>query len=163
VASRSGDYSRAAELYDAAREQFRAMVSESEIVDTDARIAETLVFQGRSEDAIELATACLERTAAHGGATQDPMLYRIRGYAHAQQGDWAAARADLDRSLAAARSRKARYEVALTLDAIARASQACDGVVDTAARTEADELFESLAVKYIPGVPLEPVAVPAPG
>jgi hypothetical protein len=86
VASRSGDYSRAAELYDAAREQFRAMVSESEIVDTDARIAETLVFQGRSEDAIELATACLERTAAHGGATQDPMLYRIRGYAHAQQG-----------------------------------------------------------------------------
>jgi hypothetical protein len=36
-------------------------------------------------------------------------------------------------------------------------------VVDTAARTEADELFESLAVKYIPGVPLEPVAVPAPG
>ena len=39
---------RAAELYVAAREQFRAMVSESELVDTDARIAEALVFQARS-------------------------------------------------------------------------------------------------------------------
>ena len=161
VASRSGDIALAAELYEAAREQFCAMVSESEIVDTDARIAEALVFQARSEDAIELATGCLERTAAHGGATQDPMLYRIRGYAHAQLGDAATALADLDQSLQAGRSRSARYEVALTLDALARISEAADGAYDDGARTEADELLASLAVVYVPTVPLKALPVAA--
>jgi tetratricopeptide (TPR) repeat protein len=163
VASRSGDFTRSAELYDAAREQFCAMVSESEIVDTDARIAEALVFQGRSEDAIELVTACLERTGAHGGATQDPMLYRIRGYAHAQRGDRDAACNDLGRSLEAGRSRSARYEVALTLDAITRVSEATEGSVDSAARAEADALFALLAVVHVPIVPLDRLAVTAAG
>ena len=150
VASRGGDYERAAQLYDAAREQFRQMVSESELVDTDARIAECLVFQGRSAEAMELAEAALERTAAHGGATQDPMLYRIHGYALAQSGDAAGAERELRRSLETGRARNARYEVAQTLDAIARVS----GGSDRAARAEADELFGALGVVRVPEVPL---------
>lgn len=55
----------------------------------------------------------------------------------------------------AARERKARYEVALTLDAIARLSVHSAGVEDAAAREEADALFASLAVVYVPTVPLE--------
>jgi tetratricopeptide (TPR) repeat protein len=153
VASRSGDFGRAADLYEAAREQFRAMVSEAELVDTDARIAEALAFQGRGEDALELASAALERTAARGGATQDPMLYRIRGFARAQLGDLAEARADLERSLEAGRTRNARYEIALTLDAIARVAE-LEGVADAARRAEADELLAALGVVEVPTVPV---------
>ena len=158
VASRSGDFGRAADLYETAREQFRAMVSEAEIVDTDARIAEALAFQGRSVDALELASAALERTAARGGATQDPMLYRIRGYAHAQLGAAGEALADLERSLEAGRSRNARYEIALTLDAMARVAE-LEGVADAARRAEADELLAALGVVQVPTVPL--AATPA--
>ena len=153
VASRSGDFGRAAELYEAAREQFRAMVSEAELVDTDARIAEALAFQRRSSEAVELASAALERTAARGGATQDPMLYRIRGYAHAQLDALAEARADLERSLDAGRTRNARYEIALTLDAIARVAE-LEGIADAARRAEADELLGALGVVQVPTVPL---------
>ena len=153
VASRSGDFERAAALYDAAREQFRAMVSEAELVDTDARIAEALAFQGRSQEALELAASALERTSAGGGATQDPMLHRIRGYAHAQLGSPAEAQADLRRSLEAGRGRNARYEIALTLDAIARVAE-LEGVADAAIRAEADELLTALGVVLVPTVPL---------
>jgi tetratricopeptide (TPR) repeat protein len=158
VASRSGDFQRAADLYDAAREQFRAMVSEAELVDTDARIAEAMAFQARPLDAIELASAALDRTAVRGGATQDPMLYRIRGYAYAQLGELAKARIDLDRSLQAGRSRNARYEIALTLDAIARVSE-LEGVSDATPRAEADQLLAALGVVQVPTVPLS--ATPA--
>ncbi len=158
VASRSGDFARAGELYDAAREQFRAMVSEAELVDTDARIAEALSFQGRAQEAIELASAALERTAARGGATQDPMLHRIRGYALAQLGRPAEARAALELSLEAGRTRNARYEIALTLDALARVSE-LDGVADAAHRAAADELLATLGVVLVPSVPL--TAMPA--
>jgi class 3 adenylate cyclase/tetratricopeptide (TPR) repeat protein len=153
VASRSGEFERAAELYDAAREQFRAMVSEAELVDTDARIAEALAFQGRSQDALELVASALERTSARGGATQDPMLHRIRGYAHAQMGSQAEAQDDLRRSLEAGRGRNARYEIALTLDAMARVAE-LEGVADAAVRAEADELLTALGVVLVPTVPL---------
>src|SRR5206468_1359162 len=120
VASRSGDFARADELYSAARKQFRASSSENELIDTDARIAEALVFQGEGLPALELTTATLDRSAATGGAMQDPLLRRIRGYAIAQLGDVEAAHTELRYALDEARSRKAQYEAALTLDAIAR-------------------------------------------
>ena len=82
------------------------------------------------------------------------MLHRIRGYALAQLGDVDAARAELERSLEVARARNARYEVALTLDAIARISERT-GSGDAAARAEADELFRTLGVIQIAKVPLD--------
>ena len=48
-----------------------------------------------------------------------------------------------------ARSRNARYEVALTLDAIARVAEA-GGRLDAPARAEADELFAALGVVFVP-------------
>jgi tetratricopeptide (TPR) repeat protein len=160
VASRQGDFERAAELYDAAREQFQALVAESELIDTDARIAEALAFQGRSEDAIELTTACLKRTTAGGGATQDPLLHRVRGYAYAQRAEWEPAERDFNRSLEIAKARNARHEVAHALDAMARVAEARGGS-DPAARAQADELYEALGIVFVPAVPLEIVRVSA--
>jgi class 3 adenylate cyclase/tetratricopeptide (TPR) repeat protein len=154
VASRGGDFPRADELFAAAREQFQRGAGEAELVDTDARIAEALVLQGRCEDAVDLASACLQRTAGGGGATQDPLLHRVRGYAHLQWGDSDSAAADFEESLRQARERHARYEVALTLDAIARVAEH-RGDDDLASRTEADDLFASLGVVFVPTVPLE--------
>jgi class 3 adenylate cyclase/tetratricopeptide (TPR) repeat protein len=154
VASRGGDFPRADELYAAAREQFHRGAGEAELVDTDARIAEALVLQGLCEDAVELASACLRRTAVGGGASQDPLLHRVRGYAHFQWGDGDSALADFEESLRRGRERHARYEVALTLDAIARAAERRGGC-DPASRREADELFASLGVVFVPTVPLD--------
>jgi predicted ATPase/class 3 adenylate cyclase len=160
VASRSGDFERAAELYDQAREQFAALVGESELIDTDTRIAEVLVFQGRSDEAIDLASACLKRTTAEGGAPQDSLLHRLLAYAHAQRGEWQEAEQDLLSSLETARARNARHEVAHTLDATARIAEA-QGSSDTAARAEADALYESLGIVFVPTVPLEQIRLSA--
>jgi len=157
VASRSGDFERAAELYEAAREHFRDGSGESELLDTDARIAEALMFQGRSDEAIEMTSELLGRAGSRGGTLQDALLYRVRAYATAQRGEWAEAQLDLDRSLDAARERNARYEVALTLDAIARVAEA-RGVADDGARREADEIFRSLDVIHVPDVPVRGTA-----
>ena len=118
------------------------------------------MFEARSEEAIELATASLKRTTAVGGATQDPMLYRVHGYAHAQRAEWDDAAGDLRQSLEAARTRNARHEVAHTLDAMARIA-AARGKADDAARAEADDLYKALGVVSVPAVPLEQAAVSA--
>jgi tetratricopeptide (TPR) repeat protein len=159
VAARSGDFETAAELYEVAREHFIHGSGEADLLDIDARIAEALLFQSRSTEVIETTTAMLERIESKGGAIQHPWLYRMRGCAHAQLGKWDDARADLDRSLAIARERHARYELALTLDAIARATELCDGHIDQSARSEADDLLRSLDVIHVPPVPLRATAV----
>jgi uncharacterized protein HemY len=117
------------------------------------------VFRRMPDEAIELATDVLRRGAAREAA-QQPLLLRIRGYAHAQRGEWEAAGDDLRRSLEIARSRGARYEVALTLDAIAQVAAARGGH-DPAAQAEAAEIFDSLGAVSVPGVPVEQSAVTA--
>jgi class 3 adenylate cyclase/tetratricopeptide (TPR) repeat protein len=153
VAARAGEFERAAGLYESAREQFTAMVSEKEVVDTDARIAEQLLFMGRSEEALDLATACLALTTAEGGAVQDPMLHRVRGYAFAQMGALDDAREPLERSLEAGRGRNARYEVAVTLDAIARLGDR-SGHPNADAQRESTAMLRALGVVKLPFVPL---------
>ena len=157
VASRSGDFERAAELYEAARDQFQGMGADAELIDTDARIAEALVFRHKPEEAIELTTDALRRATAHDAA-QQPMILRIRGYAHAQQGEWDEADADFAQSVEIARARQARYELALTLDAIAHVAES-RGHSAKAERAEANEIFRSLDTVTVPRVPLGPSAV----
>jgi tetratricopeptide (TPR) repeat protein len=160
VASRSGDFERAAELYESAREQFQTLVAESELIDTDSRIAEALAFQGRSDEAIELASACIKLTTAGGGATQDPLLYRLLAYAHAQRAEWDEAEDNLQASLETATARNARHEVAHALDAAARIADA-RGSSDEEARDEADRLYEALGIVFVPTVPVEQIRLSA--
>ena len=141
------------ELFDSARATFAALVSEHDLVDTDARIGESLTLQGCAQDALDTASRCLEQTAADGGSAHDPMLHRIRGYAWLQLGDVQAGRNELGRSLAVARARNARYDVALALNAIARIGERT-GTPDPKAREEADRLFRTLKVVRIAEVPL---------
>jgi hypothetical protein len=68
-------------------------------------------------DALALAAAAT-RASPQAVAAQGPALDRIRGYALAQQGQPDQARALFEANLQTARSRAARYEEALSLDAL---------------------------------------------
>jgi class 3 adenylate cyclase/tetratricopeptide (TPR) repeat protein len=153
VASRGGEFERAAERYQEARDIFLSMAADPELVDTDARIAEALVFQEMPDETVDLASDALRRSAAQDGAEQ-PMLLRTLGYAHAQRREWDHAEANFRASLDIARARDARFEAALTLDAIARVARA-RGYDAPDARREADAIFTSLDVVNVPAVPLQ--------
>lgn len=86
------------------------------------------------------------------------MLQRVRGFAELQLGDTGAARDALEVSLAAARELDAVFDVALTLDAMVRLSVTQTGIVDVAARKEADALFTRLGVVRVLEVPLHAAA-----
>ncbi len=155
VAYRDGRHAEGLDLLERAREIFQAMRAAPEVVETDARRAECLVLQGASAEALRIADDTLNRAQALGSAVEAAMLERIRGFALAQLGDITAARGAFELSLAGARELSARYEVALTLDAMVRLAMLETGIVDVAARKEADELFTALGLVRAPEVPLD--------
>jgi tetratricopeptide (TPR) repeat protein/class 3 adenylate cyclase len=154
VAYRDERHPEALALLERAREMFQAMHADAELVETDARRAECLVLHGASAEALRLADDALGRAQALGSAVEVSMLERIRGFALLQLGDIRAARRALELSLAGARELGASYEVALTLDALVRLAMLETGIVDVAARNEADALFTTLGLVRAPEVPL---------
>jgi class 3 adenylate cyclase/tetratricopeptide (TPR) repeat protein len=152
IASRSGRLDEADELYEEARSVFGAVGIESEVLETDARRAELLVMRERAEEALGLANEALQRLRAQGGALQEPSLERMRGYALAQLGRADEASVAFERSAAAARERDAVYEVALTLDAIARLRASRGAEPDD--EDERRALVERLGLIAVPAVPL---------
>jgi class 3 adenylate cyclase/tetratricopeptide (TPR) repeat protein len=157
VAARRGRFDEAAELYAQARAVFAEAGLDSEILETDLRCAELMLMQERSKEAAVLAGDGLERVRALGGAVQEPGLLRVRGYAALQDGDLHSAETALQESLSAAREREADFEVALTLDALARLSELRGGSLDPAA-SEAREIFDRLRVTAVASVPLSAFA-----
>ena len=132
-----------------------ALVSEHDLIDTDARIAESLVLQGRDRGR---ARARRRLSGADGGARwrhsrpDAPPHPRVCVGTARRAG---AAGAELDRSLEIARARDARYEIALAQDAIARIGERIGAPDPAEARAEADRLFRMLEVVSIAEVPLD--------
>jgi tetratricopeptide (TPR) repeat protein len=81
------------------------------------------------------------------------LLERVRGFALAQCGEYSKAMACLEAALQVARSRKADYEVALTLRGLAHIA-ALAGRPTSEAEREAREIFERLDVIALPDAPL---------
>ncbi|MDQ1466732.1 MAG: hypothetical protein QOH10_1147 [Actinomycetota bacterium] len=152
MAARSGDFDEAQQYFADARSQFAAAELDGDMLQTDVWIVEAMVLAG---DPATLAHAddIRARAAANGGVSvTTPALERVRGYALAQLNDWAAARAAFEASLEAARARDADYEVALTLDALARLG-ALQGEDVAALETESRTMFERLGVRRVVEVP----------
>ena len=86
---------RGLQLLFQAREEFRELGAQAEIVETDARIAGSLARQGLSEGALQVATEAL------GGASGPivPVLQRTQGFALVRLGDTEGAREAFIRSL----------------------------------------------------------------
>lgn len=159
AAARAGRLDDAERLLGEALDGFRAIGAESYVLECEARIAERAVLAGRDAEALDVATAALERASrASGGAVLQAMLHRIRGYAGIQAGSAALAEAWLRESLDLGRSLKASYEVGLTLEALSRLGHLA-GMAETAPwEEEAREILERLGVVRTPHVPL-PAAV----
>ena len=93
--------------------------AEHEIMDIDARIAECHLLKNDPDAALALADEILAREDTSGAVARlTPTLNRVRGYAMLMQADPFGAREAFESSLAVARERNERFEVALTLNAL---------------------------------------------
>jgi hypothetical protein len=93
--------------------------AEHEVLDIDARVAECRLFTAEPDAALAAADAILAREDASGAVARlAPLLHRVRGYALLLLADPFGAREAFEASLAIARERNERFEVALTLNAL---------------------------------------------
>ena len=155
TAAGRGRYEQAGELLEAARAGYARAGEPSEVLAAEIRIAECLALQGRMTDALARAGTATA-AAPQAVAAQDLAVNRIRGYALAQQGAADRARAIFEANVRTARERAARYEEALSLDALIRLDGHLDRPADTPATTARDALFGQLGLVALPGFPLRP-------
>ncbi len=154
--ARVGRFDEARRLHEEAREEYERAGESSEVLVTEARMAELLVLEGSAEDALDRAGRTLARSPASDGIFPlGPTLHRMRGLALLQLGRLEEARAALDESLESARNAGADYEVALALDARAVLGRLAGESAETAER-ERDAIFARLGVVATPEFPLPP-------
>jgi class 3 adenylate cyclase/tetratricopeptide (TPR) repeat protein len=150
LAAAEGRFEEGRRYFDDAAAQFRAVGSESFLLEADARRAEACVLEGRFDDARILALGALDGMSRTGElGVRMALLERLLGLAAVQAREPADAPPHFDRSLQVARELHAEYEVARTL----RAQLAC-GLAAAGAGEEADSILERLGVVALPVVPL---------
>jgi tetratricopeptide (TPR) repeat protein len=149
TASRAGELEDARTTLSRALEDFHEIRAGSYVLETKARLAELAVLERRPDEAVALADEVLTTTEeSESGATLRALLHRVRAYALAQQGDALCMAEALRWSLDVAREAEETYEVALTLEAMAR----LQGDEDAAA--ESRGLLARLGVVSTPEVPV---------
>ncbi len=155
TAARVGRGEDASELLNEALRSFREIGAKSFVLETEARIAENLIFGGDHPAALHRATDALQRAEVMSGTTVlQAMLQRQRGYALLQADDADGAQKCLEESLRLARSVGAEYEVAMTLEALARLALASGRASASDYLAEARFILERLGVVSTPRVPL---------
>jgi class 3 adenylate cyclase/tetratricopeptide (TPR) repeat protein len=152
LAYRRGEFDEAVSMLDEARAEFVATGADADTLEADARIAECKLFAGKTEEALQLAEELLGRTKADTGATGPltAMLYRLKGSALVRLCDLTPAREALERSLWIARSRNARYDIALTLGSLAALAVAESSPADHYS-DERRSILDGLGVLFVPG------------
>jgi tetratricopeptide (TPR) repeat protein len=156
TAARCGRYEQAGELLEAARDGYAKAGEPGEVLAIEVRIAESLAQQGRMADALARTDAAAQAATPQVAAAQQPAVNRLHGYALAQRGEEAQARAIFEANVRTARERAARYEEALSLDALIRFDGHLDRPADTSATTARDALFGQLGLVAVPEFPLRP-------
>jgi class 3 adenylate cyclase/tetratricopeptide (TPR) repeat protein len=155
VAYRSGRFDEGLELLRTARSQYEEMGAQGELLEVETRIAECLVLQGRASEGLPLADQALQAARTLGGVPpQVPPLFRIRAYALMQLGSVDEARGALEASLAAAQSRKADYELALTGRAFVELAGLTGDLPDESLVVEFAMAMERLGIVEVPPTPL---------
>lgn len=154
AASRAGRYDDALATLSQAHADFQEIRAGSFVLETKARLAERSVFAREPADALALADETLHATEETGsGAPLRALLHRLRGYALAQTGDLEGADEALRQSLETAHAADETYEVALTLEAIARLAELRGKDGSTEAR-ESARLLARLGVVSTPEIAL---------
>jgi class 3 adenylate cyclase/tetratricopeptide (TPR) repeat protein len=150
VAGRAGRFEEAHRFFDDAIVVFEELSAERFLVEAKARRAECLVFEGRYQEALEVANECLEAAAKSPVGGVQALIERSIGYAHHQGRRPEEGRPHFEASLRIARELKVQYEVGLTLRAMVATRY--PGSDDFGA--ESDEILERLGVVSVPNVPL---------
>ena len=160
--ARAGSFEEARAHLDEARKLLEGEDGvEFDLLTTEARLVECLVLERRPAEALAAADASLDAALAVSGASGIvAALHRHRGWAHAQLGDFEAARAALVASLETTRAPgenyglvSNEYEAALTLDALVRLELHA-GEETAALEAERDEILARLGVVRLPAPPL---------
>lgn len=161
IAARAGRHDDALTLYTQARQGFAADGEHAEVVETDARIAECLVFRGDAQRALVATDLALARADAVDATASLPLLHRSRGLALVQSGDRDSGYAALQESLRIARARGAEHEAAWTLDALLSTFPDLDE--QTRLADERDTLLRRLGIIAVTRAPLAPVLLDLTG
>jgi tetratricopeptide (TPR) repeat protein len=156
LAMRRGALKEAGELLRTALDELNAIGAGNFAVDTEARIAEHLLYTGDAPAALRAIDGAAARLAATGGsAFTRAALLRLKGCALAQMRLPVAAATAIEDSLELARSLGATYEVALTLQAQAE----IDAATRSEAAREVETIFATLGVTAGTPPPTRPLAV----
>ena len=105
-----------------------------------------MVLSGQHESALAQAIELQRQAAKLGLAHVLILLDRLEGCARVQSGDLDGAWSAWDRSLAASRARGADYEIALTLELMARAAPELGRADGETMADEARTIFDRLGV-----------------
>lgn len=146
LAARRGAFADAHALLAEARSAHDRAGARGEVAQTDARIAECLLLEGKPAQALALATSTLAKSAALDGVfLLAELLERLRGLALMALGRLPESRLALDASLEGARQKGADYEAALTLDAMVEGAR-LEGEPASELVAERDALFRRLGI-----------------
>jgi len=154
LAARTGEFAEAHRQFDAARTEFAESDLRFDTWEVDSMVAECLVLEGRSQEALDRVDE-LVAVADAGSPRGLALLQRVRGYACLQRGDPAGARQAFEASRSVAQELGAAYELVLTLIGL-RTLARYEGDEGTRSRLEPDigELVERLGIVDLPTVPV---------
>jgi class 3 adenylate cyclase/tetratricopeptide (TPR) repeat protein len=147
LAARAGRFDEAHELLEEAARSLEEIGAAEQALETRARIAECLVFEGRHREAFAAATDTEER-APEGLLPLRALLARLRGCAELQDRAPERGGLHLKASLDLARRAHAEFEVALTLLALA------DSGLEEGTHVEARAILGRLGVVATPRIPM---------
>lgn len=153
VLSRTGRPDEALGVLEEARREFQQLGAREGVLLIDARVAECHALMGDGVLALELADEASASARSLGDEMIASTLERVRGYALAQTGEPAAARAAFEESRRLADARGDDYEAALAVRALVRlagtdGTPVPDGLEERSAGT-----FDRLGVVAFPDVP----------
>jgi tetratricopeptide (TPR) repeat protein len=153
AATRAGRAVESEALLNEALDAFRELRAESFVVETKARLAEQALMSGDDPIARQRITEALEYAARVDGVGEaNAALHRLLGEVHARAGEPEAAVQSFEESVRVARAINADYEVALTLDALARLRIAQGQPADEELR-QAREIQQRLGILALPSPP----------
>jgi len=153
ISARAGRLDDAAQLFTTARDEFSAIGASMEVIESDLRRAEGLLFASRHQEARALLVEFdLPPVPAHRPPPLVPVAHRTVGFVHLQDGDLVGAADSFARALTAAREQGAAYEELLVLAAQIRlaliAGDRYEALVDQHQR-----LVSELGVIALPAIP----------
>jgi class 3 adenylate cyclase/tetratricopeptide (TPR) repeat protein len=151
LATRLGDFDAATARFTEARDLYISIGGGFAVLEVDTFLADCLAAQGDNAAALLLADTTIAAARRSGDlGLLGPSLLRTRARTLAERGDLHGARAAVVEALELARAGDAAYEIALTLEAIARVDEREGVAPDLDAWHERDEIFSRLGVSRPP-------------